>query len=122
MFLPICTKFGTVKVVRKVIWHPSARAAVRGFPEGVKDEMGYLLFRLQKKDQLTMPHSWPMREVAMGAYELRTRGEEGIYRAFYYLKSRAGILVFHAFKKKTRKTPFDEINRGKKNLQEMLNG
>ncbi len=67
-----------------------------------------------------MPHSSPMKSVAIGASELRVRGADGIYRAFYFTKHSDGILVFHAFVKKTPKTPVDEIDIGKRRLAELL--
>ena len=56
-----------------------------------------------------MPNSRPMPKVAPGVSELRVRGEDGAYRGFYYTASARGILVFHAFVKKTQRTPPLEI-------------
>lgn len=106
--------------MKKVIWHPKAREIISEFPEAVRQELGYLLFRLQNGDFLGMPHSSPMKTVSVGASELRVRGADGIYRAFYFTKSSDGILVFHAFVKKTPKTPAAEINIGKARLKELL--
>jgi phage-related protein len=39
---------------------------------------------------------------------------------FYVLKIEHEIVVFHAFKKKTQKTPLKDIELGKKNLKDML--
>ena len=61
-----------------------------------------------------------MTTVAAGAYELRVKDADGIYRVFYYLKSAEGILVFHAFVKKTQATPQNEIETARKRLWEML--
>jgi phage-related protein len=61
-----------------------------------------------------------MPTVGTGVEELRIRDQSGIYRVFYYVKLVRGILVFHAFMKKTQKTPQREIDLGKKRLKEML--
>ena len=61
-----------------------------------------------------------MPTVAPGAFELRVRDRGGSYRAFYLIKSERGILVFHAFEKRTQKTPRHEIERARKRLREML--
>lgn len=66
-----------------------------------------------------MPHSRPMPSIVSGAHELRVKGPDGAYRAFYYLKHKDGIVVFHCFKKKTQKTPLREIRRGIANLKEV---
>ena len=67
-----------------------------------------------------MPNSRPMPSIAAGASELRVKGEDGAYRAFYYTASAEGVLVFHAFVKKTQRTPPLEIELGRKRLKELL--
>jgi phage-related protein len=67
-----------------------------------------------------MPYSRPMPGVAAGVSELRVKGEDGAYRAFYFTASARGILVFHAFVKKTQRTPPLEIDLAKKRLKEIL--
>jgi phage-related protein len=60
---------------------------------------------MQLGEQVGMPNSRPMPAVAPGVSELRARGEDGIFRVFYYTALSRGILVFHAFVKKTQRTP-----------------
>jgi phage-related protein len=50
-----------------------------------------------------------MRSLAAGVSELRITGEHGAYRVFYDAAAAKGILVFHAFAKKTRRTPSHEV-------------
>jgi phage-related protein len=57
--------------------------------------------------------------LGVGAAELRVRDGSGIYRAFYLARVESAIVVFHAFVKKTQKTPAREIAFGKKRLKEM---
>ncbi len=66
-----------------------------------------------------MPLSRPMPSVAPGVSELRLHGEDGQYRAFYFTASAKGILVAHAFVKKTERTPASEIKLARKRLKEM---
>jgi phage-related protein len=61
-----------------------------------------------------------MPSVAAGVSELRVQAEDGAYRAFYFTSSPEGILVFHAFVKKTRRTPVTEIELARKRLMELL--
>jgi phage-related protein len=107
-------------MVRPVIFHPKAREVVRGFSEAARARVGRELFRLQIGEALQMPISRPMPSVAIGAAELRVRDENGIYRVFYYAASARGILVFHAFTKKTRNTPPLEIELARKRIKELL--
>jgi len=50
-----------------------------------------------------------MASVAPGVEELRVRDRFGAYRVFHYTKLADSILIFHAFAKKTQKTPPQEI-------------
>jgi phage-related protein len=59
--------------------------------------------------------------VAPGVYELPIRGEGTTVRIFYYLRKGDAILVFHAFQKKSQKTPTRTINLARQRLQEVLN-
>lgn len=120
-YLDKCTNFGTLAWVKKVIWHPDTLKSIKGFPEKVKKDFGYLIMRMQLGEILITPHSKSMNSVASGVHELRVKDLSGIYRAFYILKFEDSILVFHAFKKKTQKTPKKEISVGKSHLKEMIN-
>jgi len=67
-----------------------------------------------------MPVSRPIPVVSAGASELRVKGAHGVYRVFYYLASPKGILIFHAFVKRTQRTPPLEIELARKRLKELL--
>ncbi len=100
--------------------HRLARVVIREFSKAVRAELGSALIKLQLGMKLGFPISRPMPDVFQGAHELRFRDESGIQRVFYYTKSERGILIFHAFTKKTQKTPPGEIGLGRKRLKEML--
>lgn len=114
-----CTELDTVKF-RNVRFHPKAREEISSYPEKIKKDIGYLLYLLQVGSELTMPHSRMMNAIDSGVSELRVRESSGAYRVFYCMKSEFGILVFHAFKKKTAKTPPHEIDLARKRMKEML--
>lgn len=67
-----------------------------------------------------MPASRPMSVVASGVHELRIKERSGQYRVFYFTKHEDAILVFHAFRKKTRTTPAHEIRTAQERLKELL--
>ena len=106
---------------KNVIFHERAKEVIGGFSKAVRSEIGELLFDLQRGANIGLPAARPMATIAVGAYELRVKDADGIYRVFYYLKSAEGILVFHAFAKKTQTTPQKEIETAKKRLWEILN-
>ena len=68
-----------------------------------------------------MPLSRPMTTVAPGVSELRVKGESAIVRVFYYVRKADAIIVFHAFQKKSQKTPSREICLARRRLQEVFN-
>jgi len=68
-----------------------------------------------------MPLSRPMSVIAPGVHELRVRDATGTVRIFYATGKSNAIVVFHAFQKKSPKTPAREINLARRRLQEVLN-
>jgi len=106
--------------VKLAVFHPNARATLQEFPIEIRRELGKAIFDLQKGHKLSMPLSKPLVSVGKGVEELRVRDRAGIYRVFYYARLADAVLVFHAFQKKTQKTPKNEIELGRKRLKEML--
>src|SRR5438477_2623124 len=106
--------------MKPAIFHPAARLAIRGFPSQVRRTLGQAIWDLQRGLRVGMPLSKPMPSVAPGVAELRVKDATGAYRAFYITSSGAAVIVFHAFTKKTQKTPLNEIRTGRKRLKEML--
>ena len=106
--------------MRPIVFHPKARQAIRRFPKDVRVRLGKGLFRLQTGELIGMPDSRPMSGVAAGVSELRVAGSDGSFRAFYYAASSRGVLVFHAFVKKTQRTPPLEIELARKRLKELF--
>jgi phage-related protein len=106
--------------VKLAIFHPKARDALRDFPEEARRESGKLIFDLQKGTKLSMPLARPMASVASGVEELRVKDRSGAYRVFYFSRLADSVLIFHAFTKKTQKTPPQEIAIAKKRLKEIL--
>lgn len=105
--------------IKAIIWHPSAKAELRAFPEEIRVKIGYLLHRLQTGETLSMPHSRSMSSIGIGAHEIRVRAREGVFRFFYVLKIKDCIYALRGFQKKTEKTPQEEIKIAQKRLKEL---
>jgi phage-related protein len=103
-----------------VIMSDQARKEIQSWSEEIKKDLGSILTKLQKGDPVGYPDTEPMKAVASGCFEIRLKGADGIYRAFYILKTDTGILVFHSFKKKTQKTSKVDIETGKTRLKNLL--
>ena len=106
--------------LRPIIFHPKAREVIRKFPKDVRARLGKGLYRLQMGEDLGMPNSRPMPAVGAAVSELRVKNADGSFRAFYYVASAKGVLVFHAFAKKTQRTPPLELDLARKRLKELL--
>ena len=75
--------------------------------------------RLQYGARVGMPLSLAMPSVAPGVAELRVKDRGGEFRTFYYTRGELGILVLHAFVKKTQATPEHEIALVRQRLKEL---
>jgi phage-related protein len=106
--------------MKKVLFHPAALAEFRELLKPIRNAFGELLRILQEGITPGMPASRPVPRVAPGVDELRVKDLSGQYRAFYFKKSSAGILMLRAFRKKTQETPPSEIRLARRRLQELI--
>lgn len=108
--------------MKPIIFHPTALEFIRGEDPTIRREIGEALRDLQKGLSLGLPLSRPMSHVASGTHELRVMGKTSSVRVFYFVKLAEAILVFHAFQKRTQKTPKREMALGQQRLKEVLHG
>ena len=84
-----------------MIWLSTALNDLRAFPPAARRRAGHELDLLQ---QGLEPTDWkPMPTVGDGVYELRIRAG-GAFRVFYVMKRAEGVIVVHAFQKKSQQT------------------
>lgn len=80
---------------------------LRGFPQPVRDDLGYQLYLVQLGKQ---PIDFkPMPSVGPGVEEIRIRDASGAYRAIYTARLADAVYVLHVFQKKTRGTSSQDI-------------
>ena len=96
-----------------------ARTAIRGFPREIRDRLGKALYLIQLGEHPGMPLVRPMPSVEKGVSEIRLHSAGGQFRTFYFAATAEGILVLHAFVKKTQQTPPHEIQLARKRLKEI---
>jgi len=106
--------------LQPAIFHPKALLAIRSFPKSARRALGEAILDLQQGAQPGMPLSRPMPIVGPGVRELRIKDESGIYRAFYVTRFGKGVIVFHAFQKKTQKTAKHDLQIARKRLAEVV--
>jgi phage-related protein len=85
-------------------------------PEEVQGDLADALARLQIGWRLSMPLSRPMPEVGPGVHELRLTDRTGTYRVLYAVGG-GEVILLHAFKKTTRRTPPRVIRLTRKRLR-----
>ena len=95
-------------------------ASFMAWPLEVRKELGSTLTRLQKGESIGMPDVRPMPGVGRQVSEIRIFESSGSYRAFFALQTKFGILLFHAFQKKSGKTPAREIKTARQRLDAFL--
>jgi phage-related protein len=100
--------------------HHRVRSTLRDFPAEVRANVGLILFQLQLGQRHGMPHVRSMPSVGPGVSEIRVKDVSGAYRVFFVVVTDHGVLVFHAFQKKTEKTANTEIQLAQNRLREML--
>lgn len=89
----------------------SARADLRGFPEDVKDAIGFALHLAQMGDKHL--HAKPLQGFGGAAVLEMVENHDGdTYRAVYTVKLADAIYVLHVFQKKSKRriaTPRHEV-------------
>jgi phage-related protein len=74
------------------------------FSTAARVEAGVLLRRLQRGEQLMLPHSRPMARIGPRCHELRVVDERASWRIVYRI-DRDAIVIVEIFEKKTQQTP-----------------
>jgi len=100
-----------------VVFQGNSRQALQGFPDEVKNDLGYALYRLQLGQ--TPPDRKPVQTVGAGVYELR----EGDARAWYrmlYIRREKVIQVLHCFEKRSNAIEQKDIETAKTRLKRVL--
>jgi phage-related protein len=60
------------------------------------------------------------RQLSGKLWEIKIRAPSGGYRFLYVILEKSLLLILHAFKKKTQKTPLRELKIAQMRLQEIL--
>ncbi|MGK7894829.1 MAG: type II toxin-antitoxin system RelE/ParE family toxin [Xenococcus sp. (in: cyanobacteria)] len=98
------------ELLKTIIWVGSSKKELLEFSEDVIDEVGYILYRVQKNK--THPHIKPLKGLS-GVFEIVSNYQTDTYRTVYAIKLGNAVYVLHAFKKKSKtgiKTPKPTID------------
>jgi len=86
-----------------------------------RSETGFLLRRLQRGENLDLPHSRPMPGIGAGCHELRVTDTNVTWRVIYRIDEDA-VVFLEVFSKKDQKTPPRVIKACQKRLREYDHG
>jgi phage-related protein len=91
--------------------------ALRGFPAGVRQDLGYALYQLQLGQ--TPLDRKPVRIVGPGVYELREQDAQRWYRVLY-VREGGTIHVLHCFEKRSNAIEQKDIETARTRLKRVL--
>jgi len=87
------------------------------FGSAARIEAGVLLRRLQRGENLSLPHSRPMPSIGSRCHELRIRDGDKSWRMVYRIE-RDAIVILEVFRKTTKQTPLRVIADCKRRLRQ----
>ena len=104
---------------KPLFWVGSSLKDLRGFPEEVKDEIGFALYQAQRG--LTPRSAKPLKGfTGASVLEIVDDFQTDTYRAVYTVQFADAVYVLHAFQKKSKRsveTPKGEIELVKARLK-----
>lgn len=106
---------GERKPEATIQWWGQSKEVISGFPDDVKQDLGYALRLLQWGEE--PPDYRPLPSVAKGLFELREQDKDGWYRVIYLSRTNDVIHVVHAFEKNSRAMPEKEKQVARQNLK-----
>ena len=86
------------------------------FSAAARVEAGVLLRRLQRGENIPLPHSRPMPSIGAACHELRVRDENRTWRIVYHVDTEA-IVILEVFAKTTNQTPKSVIDTCRSRLK-----
>lgn len=102
--------------VKPIIFLGDSLSRLREFPDEARSEAGFQLSEVQQGNE---PDDWkPMKTVGPGVREIRVREASGAFRVIYLATLPEGVLVLHAFYKKTQQTAQKDIELAARRLRD----
>jgi phage-related protein len=98
-----------------IVWEGDSREMLQGFPDGVRQNLGFQLWQLQLGER---PADYrPLSSVGQGVFELRDQDERAWYRVVYLSRINNVIYVLHCFEKKSREMPRKDFETARQRLK-----
>jgi phage-related protein len=100
-----------------LVFQGDSHRTLRGFPAGVKHDLGYALYQLQL-GQIPTDRK-PVRTVGAAVYELREQDARAWYRILY-VRVAGTIQVLHCFEKRSNSIEQKDLETAKERLKRVL--
>ena len=104
-------------MLKEVVWLGDSKDTLSAFPDAVREDLGFQLYRLQLGKMPT--RSRPMKSISGGVYELKEQDRQGWYRVIYTIQVKNLIYVLHSFKKQSAKTSKADLEIAKSRLKQI---
>ena len=104
--------------LKPVFWMGDSLGVLGGFPEAVREEIGFALYLAQTGGKHS--NAKPLKGLGSGTLEVVSNHRGETYRAVYTVGLKGRVYVLHAFHKKSksgRATPKSEIELVKQRLK-----
>ncbi len=108
-------------VPKPLTWMGDSLETLQGFPEDVKDELGFALFQAQTGKKHIKAK--PLKGFGAGILEVVSDHRGDTFRAVYTVRLAGRVYVLHAFQKKSKTgiaTPKTEIELVKQRLKRAI--
>ena len=92
-----------------VVWEGDSREVLQAFPDDVRQNLGFQLWRLQQGERASDYR--PLPSIGTGVFELRDQDERAWYRVVYLSRLNDVIYVLHCFEKKSREMPRKDFEK-----------
>ena len=112
----------SVEVLQRVSMNDPAVGEIRTWPSEIRVDLGAILLRIQMGLPVGLPDVNPMPTVSKNVSEIRLKDQSGLYRVCFRIKKRIGVIVFHAFKSKSKRITRFHNEMGLKYLMMFLYG
>jgi phage-related protein len=90
----------TTGSLKPVVWIGDSLRALRTFPSGVQDEVGYALYLAQRAEKHVSAK--PLKGLGPGVLEVVSDHRGDTFRAVYTVRLSERVFVLHAFQKKSK--------------------
>jgi len=107
----------SLRKVAEAKFKGDSQRILQGFPDGVKGNLGYALYRLELGQ--IPPDRKPVRAVGAGVYELRDQDQRAWYRILYIRRAKE-IQVLHCFEKRSNAIEQKDIETARTRLKRVL--